>query len=73
MDRRNAEAAAGWAALDLLGLQTGALPSDKGMRLDQFLLSPQLSECLIDGGVDRWVRGEVNASDHAPVWIEPDV
>lgn len=44
-------------------------PNDKGMRLDHFLLSPQLSERLVDGGVDRWVRGEVNASDHAPVRI----
>lgn len=48
-------------------------PNDKGMRLDHFLLSPQLSERLVDGGVDRWVRGEVNASDHAPVWISLDV
>ncbi len=44
-------------------------PKDKGMRLDHFLLSPEMLERLIDGGVDRWVRGEVNASDHAPVWI----
>jgi exodeoxyribonuclease III len=47
-------------------------PNDKGMRLDHFLLSPSVSERLVDGGVDRWVRGEVNASDHAPVWIEID-
>jgi len=43
---------------------------DKGMRLDHFLLSPKLSDRLVDGGVDRWVRSEINASDHAPVWIE---
>jgi exodeoxyribonuclease III len=43
--------------------------ADKGMRLDHFLLSPKLSKRLVDGGVDRWVRGEVNASDHAPAWI----
>lgn len=43
---------------------------DKGMRLDHFLLSPDLSARLTDGGVDRWVRGEENASDHAPAWIE---
>jgi len=47
-------------------------PADKGMRLDHFLLSPALSENLVDGGVDRWVRGEVNASDHAPAWITLD-
>ena len=46
---------------------------DKGMRLDHFLLSPEMSERLVDGGVDRWVRGEVNASDHAPVWIVLDL
>jgi exodeoxyribonuclease-3 len=43
--------------------------NDKGMRLDHFLLSPRTSDRLVDGGVDRWVRGEVNASDHAPAWI----
>jgi exodeoxyribonuclease III len=48
----------------------GRWPADKGMRLDHFLLSPAMSKRLVDGGVDRWVRGEVNASDHAPAWIE---
>jgi exodeoxyribonuclease III len=43
--------------------------SDKGMRLDHFLLSPDMAARLIDGGVDRWVRGEENASDHAPAWV----
>ena len=44
-------------------------PRDKGLRLDHFLLSPDLAARLTDGGVDRWVRGEPNASDHAPAWI----
>jgi len=48
-------------------------PKDKGMRLDHFLLSPTMSDRLVDGGVDRWVRGEVNASDHAPAWIRLDL
>jgi exodeoxyribonuclease III len=48
-------------------------PKDKGMRLDHFLLSPKLSDRLVDGGVDRCVRGEVNASDHAPAWITVDM
>lgn len=47
--------------------------ADKGMRLDHLLLSPQLSPLLIDAGVDRWVRGEDNASDHAPAWITLDL
>ncbi len=38
----------------------------KVMQLDHFLLSSALSERLLDGGVDRWARGEENASDHAP-------
>jgi len=45
-------------------------PTDKGMRLDHLLLSPDLAPKLAGGGVDRWVRGEENASDHAPAWIE---
>jgi exodeoxyribonuclease III len=48
-------------------------PADKGMRLDHFLLSDVLVERLTEGGVDRWVRGEENASDHAPAWIRLDL
>ena len=47
--------------------------ADKGMRLDHFLLSPKMATRLVAGGVDRWVRGELNASDHAPAWIVLDV
>jgi exodeoxyribonuclease-3 len=43
---------------------------DKGLRLDHLLLTPDLAARLTDGGVDRWVRGEDEASDHAPAWIE---
>jgi exodeoxyribonuclease-3 len=46
---------------------------DKGMRLDHILLSPDMSERLIEGGIDRWVRGEENASDHAPAWVTLDL
>jgi len=45
-------------------------PIDKGLRLDHFLLSPAVAKTLVDAGVDRWVRGEESASDHAPAWIE---
>ena len=44
-------------------------PNDKGMRLDHFLLSPDLVPDLRDGGVSRATRGEAGASDHAPAWI----
>ncbi|HEY1982153.1 MAG TPA: exodeoxyribonuclease III [Xanthobacteraceae bacterium] len=43
---------------------------DAGLRLDHLLLSPHLSERLKTAGVDRAVRGNPGASDHAPVWIE---
>ena len=39
---------------------------DAGLRIDHILLSPQLE--LQECGVDRAVRGEPNASDHAPAW-----
>ena len=41
-----------------------------GLRIDHFLLSPQLSKRLTAGGVDKHVRGWEKTSDHAPVWIE---
>jgi exodeoxyribonuclease-3 len=44
--------------------------ADKGMRLDHILLSPDVSARLVTGGVDRWVRGEENGSDHAPAWVK---
>jgi exodeoxyribonuclease III len=41
-----------------------------GLRIDHFLLSPQVARRLVAGGVDREVRGWEKTSDHAPVWIE---
>src|SRR6516162_3904839 len=43
---------------------------DAGLRLDHILLSPSLIDRLRAASVDRGARGEENASDHAPVWIE---
>ena len=42
---------------------------DAGWRIDHLLLSSSLAPRLKDAGVDRWVRGEAGASDHAPAWI----
>ena len=42
---------------------------DAGLRLDHLLLSPSLAPRLAKAGVDRKVRGEEGASDHAPAWI----
>ena len=47
--------------------------NDKGMRLDHLLVSPGMSSRLAGGGIDRWVRGEENASDHAPAWVGLDL
>jgi len=44
-------------------------PRDAGLRLDHLLLSPALAPRLLKAGVDRKVRGEDGASDHAPAWI----
>ena len=44
--------------------------NDKGMLLDHLLLSPDLAPALRAAGVDRDVRGQEGASDHAPTWIE---
>lgn len=43
---------------------------DAGLRLDHFLLSPDLAERLKKAEVDKHVRGWEHTSDHAPVWIE---
>lgn len=43
---------------------------DAGLRLDHLLVSPALAPRLRKAGVDRQVRGEEGASDHAPAWIE---
>ncbi len=47
----------------------GRWQRDAGLRLDHILLSPVLAGQLVDAGVDRDVRGEDGASDHAPAWV----
>jgi exodeoxyribonuclease-3 len=42
---------------------------DAGLRIDHLLVSPALAGRLIDADVDRAVRGEPGASDHAPAWV----
>ena len=47
------------------------LARDAGLRIDHFLLSPQVAKRLKAAGVDRDVRGWDHASDHARrVWVE---
>ncbi|ALM50599.1 exodeoxyribonuclease III [Flavobacterium psychrophilum] len=47
-----------------------AYDRNAGLRIDHFLLSPQLVKKLKHAEVDRHVRGWEKTSDHAPVWIE---
>jgi exodeoxyribonuclease III len=44
-------------------------PRDAGLRIDHLLLSADLAPRLRDAGVDKPVRGQPGASDHAPTWI----
>jgi exodeoxyribonuclease-3 len=41
-----------------------------GLRIDHLLLNAAAARLLQRCGVDRWVRGEPHASDHAPAWVE---
>jgi exodeoxyribonuclease-3 len=43
---------------------------NSGLRIDHLLLSGQLKPRLLAANVDRDVRGQPRASDHAPVWVE---
>lgn len=45
---------------------------DAGLRIDHVLLNPVAAARLRDAGVDRDVRDEDPASDHAPTWVELD-
>ena len=53
-----------WTFWDVM---RGAWARDAGMRIDHLLVSPQL--VMTGAGVDRWVRGQEGASDHAPAWV----
>ena len=46
---------------------------NSGLRIDHLLLNAELAPALTAAGVDRWVRGQEGASDHAPTWVELDV
>jgi len=47
----------------------GRWQRDSGLRIDHLLLSRSLAPRLLTAGVDKRVRGDENASDHAPAWI----
>jgi exodeoxyribonuclease-3 len=47
-----------------------AFARNAGLRIDHFLLSPEIAPRLQRAEVDAHVRGWEKTSDHAPVWIE---
>jgi exodeoxyribonuclease-3 len=47
-----------------------AFESNRGLRIDHILLSPELAERLTECGVDLAARSEEQPSDHAPVWCD---
>jgi len=47
-----------------------AFESNRGLRIDHILLSPELAERLVACGVDTTARAEEQPSDHAPVWCD---
>lgn len=50
--------------------QAGAWQKDHGIRIDHFLLSPEITDRLKTCVIDRTPRGKEKASDHTPVILE---
>ena len=44
---------------------------DAGLRIDHLLFNKKIR--MVDAGVDRWVRGQPHASDHAPAWAALEI
>lgn len=49
--------------------QAGAWPRNLGLRIDHFLLSPEMADRFKACEIDRAPRGEDKASDHTPILI----
>ena len=47
-----------------------AFETNRGLRIDHAMLSPELAERLLSFSVDTEARAEDQPSDHAPVWVE---
>lgn len=50
--------------------QRGAWQKNDGIRIDHFLLSPAITDRMIDCVIDKAPRGEEKASDHTPIILE---
>lgn len=53
--------------------RAGAFEKNKGMRIDQFLLSPEAADLLVDSEIDIDIRKLKKSSDHAPISCILDV
>ncbi|MBW4960739.1 exodeoxyribonuclease III [Sulfitobacter sp. CW3] len=53
--------------------QAGAWNRNNGIRIDHFLLSPAVADCLRDCQIDKNIRGREKPSDHVPVWVDLDI
>ena len=50
--------------------QAAAWAKNDGIRIDLFLLSPQLTDRLVSCNIDKQERGRENPSDHVPIILE---
>ncbi len=50
--------------------RSGAWDQNKGMRIDQILLSPQSCDRLNEAGIYSDIRAQQKASDHAPIFCK---
>ena len=50
--------------------QRGAWQKNDGIRIDHFLLSPALTDRLINSAIDKAPRSMEKPSDHTPIIIE---
>jgi exodeoxyribonuclease-3 len=53
--------------------QAGAHERNHGLRIDHFLLSPELADRMVDCTIEAALRGRPKPSDHVPVWLELDI
>ncbi|MCH9845522.1 MAG: exodeoxyribonuclease III [Alphaproteobacteria bacterium] len=51
-------------------LRKGRWQKDEGIRIDYFLASPKMADCLKDCYIDKKMRGSEKPSDHAPIFVE---
>ncbi|PCJ89378.1 MAG: exodeoxyribonuclease III [Hyphomicrobiales bacterium] len=50
--------------------QAGAWPKNNGIRIDHLMMSPGITDSLLECQVDKHVRAWEKPSDHVPIWIK---